>query len=239
MDHLRTRTAGNGAPAAAGGQLRRGRGHPGEQRGPRPALLQGAAAAGGGPGELALAHPPDAGGRGRGEARAWARDGKGLDALLGELARKLPRLAGVREAAPPASFRLDGQKVPRQSARYTGRTSMTANLDVHEPGPPADPDSPLSFSMEGYPGRPPAALRPRLWAPGWNSVQALTRGPWEESGPGVLLLRPQASGPGAPAAYPEKAPEPRRLTRGSCRSWPPTTCSAPRSRAPAPVPPPP
>jgi NADH-quinone oxidoreductase subunit G len=137
-----------------------------------------------------------------------AQDGQGLDGLLEELARKLPRLAGVREAAPPSSFRLEGQKVPRQSARYTGRTSMTAHLDVHEPRPPADPDSPLSFSMEGYPGRIPQALAPRLWAPGWNSVQALTRGPWGESGPGALLLRPQGPGPDAPAPYPQKAPEP-------------------------------
>jgi NADH-quinone oxidoreductase subunit G len=147
-------------------------------------------------------------------AREQARHGQGLDVLLGELARKLPRLAGVLAAAPPASFRLDGQKVPRQSARYTGRTSMTANLDVHEPRPPADPDSPLSFSMEGYPGRPPAALQPRLWAPGWNSVQALTRGPWEESGPGVLLLRREAPALGTPAVYPEKVPEPPAAHEG-------------------------
>jgi NADH-quinone oxidoreductase subunit G len=143
----------------------------------------------------------------QGEARASARQGQSMDELLAELARKLPRLAGAREAAPPSAFRLHGQKVPRQPARYTGRTSMTANLDVHEPRPPADPDSPLSFSMEGYPGRAPAALAPRLWAPGWNSVQALTRGPWEESGPGTLLLRPRASSPDAPTSH-RLEPEP-------------------------------
>jgi NADH-quinone oxidoreductase subunit G len=146
-------------------------------------------------------------------ARGGAVDGQGLDALLEELARKLPRLAAVREAAPPASFRLNQQKVPRQAARYTGRTSMTANLDVREPAPPADLDSPLGFTMEGYSGSVPAALAPRLWAPGWNSVQALTRGPWDESGPGALLLRPKGSAPGAPdsgspAPYPPQAPEP-------------------------------
>jgi len=129
-------------------------------------------------------------------ARDGAVDGKGLDALLAELARKLPHLAGVRDAAPAASFRLNEQKVPRQHARYTGRTSMTADLDVQEPGPPADPDSPLSFTMEGYPGRVPAALRPRLWAPGWNSVQALNKfqeevgGPLRGGDPGVRLLEP-------------------------------------------------
>jgi hypothetical protein len=55
----------------------------------------------------------------------------------------------------------------------------------------------------------PAALLPRLWSPGWNSVQALTRGPWEdESGPGVLLFEPPAHEPGEPVAYPEQPPEP-------------------------------
>ncbi len=136
--------------------------------------------------------------------RRLAGDEQDLDELLEELARKLPRLAAVREAAPPASFRLNGQKVPRQSPRYTGRTSMTANLDVREPRPPADPDSALSFSMEGYPDRIPQALAPRLWAPGWNSVQALTRGPWEEGGPGVLLLRPpEARDPASALRAPE------------------------------------
>ena len=52
---------------------------------------------------------------------------------------------------------------------------MRANIDVSEPKPPDDPDSPLAFSMEGYKGRPPSALIPRYWSPGWNSVQSLNK----------------------------------------------------------------
>ena len=52
---------------------------------------------------------------------------------------------------------------------------MLANISVHEPKPPEDPDSPLSFSMEGYPDEPPAALIPFFWSPGWNSIQAVNK----------------------------------------------------------------
>jgi NADH-quinone oxidoreductase subunit G len=224
VDHLRTRTAAKAhllLPAAsfaeAEGTLVNNEGRAQrffKVRQPQPEVRESwrwltrlASKAPEGRGEARVEAQAEAPDPARGAARASARDGQGLDELLAELARKLPRLAAAREAAPPSSFRLDGQKVPRQPARYTGRTSMTAHLDVHEPRPPADPDSPLSFSMEGYPGRAPASLAPRLWAPGWNSVQALTRGPWEESGPGAPLLRPRASGPDAPAPYPPKAPE--------------------------------
>ena len=65
--------------------------------------------------------------------------------------------AAVTRAAPSADFRIAGEKIPREPHRYSGRTSMLANISVHEPKPPDDPDSPLSFSMEGTPG--PAALR--------------------------------------------------------------------------------
>jgi NADH-quinone oxidoreductase subunit G len=52
--------------------------------------------------------------------------------------------------------------------------------------------------MEGYPGQPPAALIPRFWAPGWNSVQALNKfqsevgGPLRGGDPGQRLIEPAA-----------------------------------------------
>jgi NADH-quinone oxidoreductase subunit G len=52
---------------------------------------------------------------------------------------------------------------------------VLANENVHEPKPQEDADSPLSFSMEGYEGQPPAPLISRYWSPGWNSVQALNK----------------------------------------------------------------
>src|SRR5262249_57333533 len=71
--------------------------------------------------------------------------------------------------------RMAGEKIPRQPHRYSGRTAMFANITVHEPKPPDDPDSPLSFSMEGYQGQPPSPLITRYWSPGWNSVQEIGR----------------------------------------------------------------
>ncbi|MEJ2558097.1 MAG: 2Fe-2S iron-sulfur cluster-binding protein [Anaerolineae bacterium] len=108
---------------------------------------------------------------GQSEASAW----RTLDDITAALARALPVFEATPEIAPPAGFRVAGQKIPRQSPRYSGRTAMRANIEVSEPKPPEDPDSPLSFSMEGYEGEPPAALIPRFWAPGWNSIQAVNR----------------------------------------------------------------
>ncbi len=60
---------------------------------------------------------------------------------------------------------------------------MLADVSVHEPKPPADPDTPLAFSMEGYQDQPPAPLISRYWSPGWNSVQALNKFQQEVGGP--------------------------------------------------------
>ncbi len=117
------------------------------------------------------------------------------------LADELEIFKPVSEAAPPPEFRETGQKVPRQSHRFSGRTAMLANKTVHEPKPPDDPDSPLSFSMEGFGDRPPAALIPRYWSPGWNSVQSLNKfqsevgGPLRGGDPGQRLIEPKQPDP--------------------------------------------
>ena len=132
----------------------------------------------------------------RTEAAAWSD----LDAIDTSLAAALPIFQSITEIAPGAGFRIAGQRIPRQPARYSGRTAIAANISVHEPGPPADPDSPLAFSMEGYTGEPPPALIPRFWAPGWNSIQALNRFQEEVGGalrggdPGRRLIEPPAGG---------------------------------------------
>jgi NADH-quinone oxidoreductase subunit G len=119
-----------------------------------------------------------------------------LDDVLAALAEAIPQLKTAVAAAPAAEFRAHGQRVPRQPHRYSGRTAITANLDVHEPKPPDDVDAPMSFSMEGFDGSPPAALIGRFWAPGWNSVQAITKfqqevaGPLLGGDPGVRLIEP-------------------------------------------------
>ena len=76
--------------------------------------------------------------------------------------------------APDAGFRVHGLKVAREPRRYSGRTSMRAPLNVHEPKQPTDIDSALTFSMEGYVGNQTARLHlvPFAWSAGWNSPQA-------------------------------------------------------------------
>ncbi|HYA88621.1 MAG TPA: NADH-quinone oxidoreductase subunit NuoG [Nitrospirota bacterium] len=119
-----------------------------------------------------------------------------LDEITQGMLSVLPVLKPLQGIAPTADFRIAGQKIPRQPHRYSGRTSMLANISVHEPKPPDDPDSPLSFSMEGCESSPPAPLISRYWVPGWNSVQALNKFQQEVGGilrggdPGKRLIEP-------------------------------------------------
>jgi NADH-quinone oxidoreductase subunit G len=148
---------------------------------------------------------------GRGDEAPWSS----LDDVTAACAAAIPNLEPILRAAPSASFRMGGQKIPREPHRYSGRTAMHANVNIQEPEQPDDPDSPLSFSMEGYPGHPPPSLIPRFWAPGWNSVQALNKfqdevgGPLSGGDPGERLIVPMQ---GKKAAYFENVPagfEPR------------------------------
>jgi NADH-quinone oxidoreductase subunit G len=118
------------------------------------------------------------------------------DDVVAAMAKEIPLFTSVIGIAPPAGFRATGQKIPRQPHRYSGRTAMSAHINVHEPKPPDDPDSALSFSMEGYEGIPPSPLTSRFWAPGWNSVQAVNKfqsevgGPLHGGDPGRRLIEP-------------------------------------------------
>jgi NADH-quinone oxidoreductase subunit G len=137
------------------------------------------------------------------ESWRWLGNWKGLDEAVAEIATVLPQFAPITKAAPPASFRINGQKIPREPERASGRTAMFANITVHEPKPLDDPDSPLAFSMEGYPDQPPPSLIPFFWAPGWNSIQAVNKyqsevgGPLRGGDPGVRMIEPA----GGPARY--------------------------------------
>jgi NADH-quinone oxidoreductase subunit G len=140
-----------------------------------------------------------------------------FDALCAAMARELPVFARVPEAAPPAGFRLLGQRVPRQPHRYSGRTAMNAHRSIHEPKPVEDPDSPLAYSMEGCSEAPPSPLISRYWAPGWNSVQGLNKfqseiaGPLRGGDPGLRLIQPSSGKPGAePEAPPAFSGQPGR-----------------------------
>jgi NADH-quinone oxidoreductase subunit G len=119
-----------------------------------------------------------------------------LDDVLRAMAEALPELAAVCDAAPSSKFRIAGAKIPRSPHRESGRTGVLVNIDISEPRTPDDPDSALSFSMEGTPDQPPAALIPFFWSPGWNSIQAVNTYQKEVGGPlrggdaGVRLFEP-------------------------------------------------
>jgi NADH-quinone oxidoreductase subunit G len=87
---------------------------------------------------------------------------------------------------------------------------MFANKTVHEPKPPEDIDSPLSFTMEGYRGKPPSSIIPFFWSPGWNSQQAINKYQIEVGGalhggdPGKRLIEPK---PGKASAFFTKIPQ--------------------------------
>ncbi|WP_443191119.1 NADH-quinone oxidoreductase subunit NuoG [Pseudomonas indica] len=140
-----------------------------------------------------------------------------LDQVTDACANALPALAGIRDAAPKASFRIRGLKLAREPHRYSGRTAMRANISVHEPRTPQDSDTPFAFSMEGYAGAAlPRQQIPFAWAPGWNSPQAWNKFQDEVGGhlragdPGIRLIEPQGDGLGwftAPAAF---EPQPGR-----------------------------
>ncbi|MCS6303194.1 MAG: NADH-quinone oxidoreductase subunit NuoG [Nitrospira sp.] len=127
---------------------------------------------------------------GQSNMAAWNR----LDDVVAALANAIPAFQRLAEVAPPETFRIVGQKVPRQTHRFTGRTAMHAPLIMHEPKPVEDADSPLAFSMEGYLGQPPSPLITHYWSPRWNSVQALNKfqsdvgGPLRHEMPGVRLI---------------------------------------------------
>jgi NADH-quinone oxidoreductase subunit G len=112
------------------------------------------------------------------------------------LADEMSILSGIKDITPPPGFRIARQKIPREPHRYSGRTAMYANIDVSEPKPPEDPDSPLTFTMEGYRGEPPSSIIPFFWSPGWNSVQSINKyqievgGPLHGGDPGVRIFEP-------------------------------------------------
>lgn len=126
-------------------------------------------------------------------------------------------LKGVDSVSLSPSFRMPGgQRIPRAPHRYSGRTATLANVNVSEPKPPEDSDSPLSYTMEGSRELPPSSAIPFFWSPGWNSVQSVNKYQ-EEVGaalrggdPGLRLLER----PGTTVEYFGGAPEAFKQSAG-------------------------
>ncbi len=117
------------------------------------------------------------------------------DAVRHSLAATHPAFADIEQAGPATETGARGLRLQRQSARYSGRTAISAGLGVRECAPPEDADSPYGYSMEGVAG--PGPWRASVWAPGWNSGQALNRfqqevgGDWRDA---QRLIRLQFGG---------------------------------------------
>jgi len=147
------------------------------------------------------------------QAPSW----QALDDVTAELAGTMPAFAAVAGLETGAIRPALQGRIPRQSHRYTGRTAMAAPSHMHEPKPPVDEDAPLAFSMEGDDGQPPPGLIPRVWAPAWNSEQALNKFQSEVGGslrggdPGLRLIEPPEADPGR---YCDPRPVRRQLPDG-------------------------
>ena len=121
---------------------------------------------------------------------------KKFDEVTSALIKDIPAFAALKNYFADADFRMLNKKIPRQSLRYSGRTSMHANVAVSETGIHPDLDSPLAFTMEGNHSNPPASLIPFFWSPGWNSVQAVNKyldepnGKMKGGDAGIRLIEP-------------------------------------------------
>lgn len=119
-----------------------------------------------------------------------------LDDFTKGLMEEFTVFQGAHDIAPPPGFRVNGQKIPRQPHRYSGRTAMNAHQRVSEAKPPEDPDTYFSFTMEGFHGAPPTSDVPFFWSPGWNSIQSVNKYQIEVGGelhggdPGKRLIEP-------------------------------------------------
>ena len=127
-------------------------------------------------------------------------DWNSLDGVFNAMTKSVETFDSGLQIAPDSKYRVHDQKIPRAPYRYSGRTAMKANMDIHEHKPPEDPDSPFTFTMEGYSGKQPAGLTSYFWSPGWNSVQSTSKYQNEVGGelrggdPGVRLIKPRRSG---------------------------------------------
>lgn len=126
----------------------------------------------------------------------WER----FDDVVSSMVNELPFFSKLKKYEPDADFRMLNTKIPRQTMRFSGRTSINSHIDVSEQKLPRDNDSPLAYSMEGQMQKPPSSLVPFYWNPGWNSVQAISfyldepNGHMKGGDPGIRLIEADESG---------------------------------------------
>lgn len=131
----------------------------------------------------------------------WLSPGEtDVNAVINRCSEDVQGFEKLDDMLPHSDQFIAGMKVPRQSHRYSGRTAMIANINVHEPKQPQDTESPLAFSMEGMPSAKNSAILGAAWSPGWNSNQAISKfqdevnGELKQAHTGNLLLQRGKSG---------------------------------------------
>ena len=123
-----------------------------------------------------------------------------FDDVVSLLASSDEKWSEIDKVAPGQAFRDRGQKIPRQTHRYSGRTAMNASVSVHEPPQPKDNETALAYSMEGLNRDQPSTLSPFVWSPGWNSnhsvqkFQSKVDGPHKNPTPDVMLISSDREG---------------------------------------------
>ncbi|MEX0963401.1 MAG: NADH-quinone oxidoreductase subunit NuoG [Pseudohongiellaceae bacterium] len=130
----------------------------------------------------------------------WISHATHVDELIERCCSEVPGFARLREVLPKGNPFVAGMKVPRQSHRYSGRTAMIANINVHEPKQMEDGESIMSFSMEGISSQKDSSVLASSWAPKWNSNQSISKfqdevnGELKQGHVGCLLFERNGSG---------------------------------------------
>ncbi|WP_343152975.1 NADH-quinone oxidoreductase subunit NuoG [Buchnera aphidicola] len=104
-----------------------------------------------------------------------------FDDIVHDCSNKIPEFKKITLISPKSDFRVFGQKIARSPHRYSGRTAIFSDKNIHERQQPEDKDTMFSFSMEGnQPFNRDISHIPFIWLPGWNSVQAWNKVKIEE-----------------------------------------------------------
>lgn len=136
-----------------------------------------------------------------GAVPAWQwLHGSDVNAIVKECSEEAKGFDKLDDLLPRLDQFVAGMRVPRQSHRYSGRTAMIANINVHEPKQPQDENSVMSFSMEGIPATKDASVLGAAWSPAWNSNQSISKfqdeinGELKQGHTGSLLVERNESG---------------------------------------------
>jgi len=122
------------------------------------------------------------------------------EGVIKKCSEDMSDFAKLVDCLPKAGSLVAGMKVPRQSHRYSGRTAMSAQANVHEGKQAVDEDSVMSFSMEGVYPQKDASVLASPWAPSWTSNQSISKfqseinGALKQGQSGVHLLSRSGKG---------------------------------------------